>query len=390
MTVEVASDEAEPLQGSLLGRAAHRPGSGVQRILMTADTVGGVWAYALTLAGALIRRGVRVWLAVFTRGLDASQRAQVRQIPGLHVFEGPYRLEWMDDPWDDVHRSGEWLRSLTRVLRPEVVHLNGYVHGALEWPVPRVVVAHSCVCSWWEAVHGGEPPPHWDRYRAEVRRGLRSADCVVAPTRTMLEAVERIHGPLAHARVVHNAARPVSPVPMTAKEPWVLTAGRIWDEGKNIAVLEAAARRIRIRAAGEVRDPSGREHLPIGLDLLGQLEPEAMRRAMSVAAVYAHPAIYEPFGLAPLEAALHGCALVLADIPSFRELWEGAAVFVPPRDGDAWAAALQALLEDDPRRGLLAEAARARAGTFRPERQAEEMLRIYEGARAEIVQESRP
>jgi D-inositol-3-phosphate glycosyltransferase len=65
-------------------------------------------------------------------------------------------------------------------------------------------------------------------------------------------------------------------------------------------------------------------------------------------------------------------------------------VFVPPRDGDAWAAALEALLEDDPRRVRLAEAARARAGTFRPERQAEEMLRIYEGARVEMEGEIRP
>ena len=37
---------------------------------------------------------------------------------------------------------------------------------------------------------------------------------------------------------------------------------------------------------------------------------------------------YEPFGLAVLEAAHAGCALVLSDIPTFRELWQGAASFV--------------------------------------------------------------
>ena len=39
-------------------------------------------------------------------------------------------------------------------------------------------------------------------------------------------------------------------------------------------------------------------------------------------------ALYEPFGLAVLEAAQAGCALVLSDIPTFRELWDGAALFV--------------------------------------------------------------
>jgi glycosyltransferase involved in cell wall biosynthesis len=85
----------------------------------------------------------------------------------------------------------------------------------------------------------------------------------------------------------------------------------------------------------------------------------------------------------PLEAALQGCALVLSDVPTLRELWEGAAVFVPPRDAEAWRTALRMLLDETPRRRRLAEAARARAGSFRPERQAEEMLRVYEGARSD-------
>jgi glycosyltransferase involved in cell wall biosynthesis len=115
-----------------------------------------------------------------------------------------------------------------------------------------------------------------------------------------------------------------------------------------------------------------------------------MRVAMARAAIYAHPAVHEPFALAPLEAALQGCALVLSDIPSLRELFDGAAVFVPPRDGEAWARTLRALLDDLPRRRRLAEAARARAGSFRPERQAEEMLRVYAGAWSEARRQTAP
>jgi glycosyltransferase involved in cell wall biosynthesis len=115
-----------------------------------------------------------------------------------------------------------------------------------------------------------------------------------------------------------------------------------------------------------------------------------MRVAMARAAIYAHPAVYEASGLLPLEAALQGCALVLSDIPTLRELWDGAAVFVPPRDGEAWATALRALRDEGPRRRRLGEAARARAGTLRPERQAEEMLRVYEGARSEARRVPQP
>lgn len=390
MKAEPARAQAALRMPDLAWRArARRAGPGVRHVLMTADTASGVFRYSLTLAGALAHRGVRTSLAVFTPELLAALRAEAWEVPGLQIFEAPFRLEWMEDPWDDVRRAGEWLLSLARVLCPDVVHLNAYAHGALGWPAPAVVVAHSCVCSWWESVHGVPAPASWDRYRAEVRRGLAGAARVVAPTRAMLEALERHHGPLGPSRVVHNA-RALAPVRGLEKEPWVLTAGRVWDEATNVVVLERAALDVRIRVAGEARHPSGTERRPAGMQLVGPLGPEAMRVAMARAAIYAHPALHDPFGLAPLEAALHGCALVLSDIPSLRELWEGAALFVPPRDGAAWAAALAGLLEDGSGRRRLSDAARARAGTFRPERQAEEMLRIYEGVRCEARSEATP
>jgi glycosyltransferase involved in cell wall biosynthesis len=52
------------------------------------------------------------------------------------------------------------------------------------------------------------------------------------------------------------------------------------------------------------------------------------------AAIYVSPARYDPFGLLPLQAALHGCALLLSDIPSYRELWDGAACFFRTNDAD--------------------------------------------------------
>jgi glycosyltransferase involved in cell wall biosynthesis len=101
---------------------------------------------------------------------------------------------------------------------------------------------------------------------------------------------------------------------------------------------------------------------------------------MERATIFAHPARYEPFGLAPLEAALRGCALVLGDIESLREVWGDAAVYVDPEDDDALAAALDAFaLDDELRRDFAARAGR-RAATFSSERMTAGTIAVYEHA----------
>jgi len=381
MTPEAGPEETPQRASAPLGRAwARVSGSGIRHVLMTAEAVDGDWPYALTLAGALARRGVRTSLAVFTAGLPPSMRAEAWAVPGLQIFEGRFPPESMDP-----RKVGDWLLSLARLLRPDVVHLDGAALGGLGWPVPAIVVAHRCPCVRWEAVRTGSAPPAW--HRGEVRSGLVGAARVVTTSKAMLEGLERHHGPLPGGRVVHNA-RPPSPVRGLEKEPWVLATGSAEDEATNVEVLWTAARTVSIRVAGEAEQPSGPEPRRGGLRFVGRLGPESLRMAMARASVYAHPARVEPFGLTVLDAALQGCALVLSDLPSLREMWDGAAIFVSPRDAEAWAVELRQLLEDVARRRRLAEAARARAGDFRPERQAEEMLRIYEGARSEARRES--
>ncbi len=63
-----------------------------------------------------------------------------------------------------------------------------------------------------------------------------------------------------------------------------------------------------------------------------------------------------------------GCALVLGDIPSLRELWGGAALFVPPDDSEAILHTLRALCAHRDRVGLLGSKALARSRRFRPQR----------------------
>ncbi|HEX2171129.1 MAG TPA: glycosyltransferase family 4 protein [Dehalococcoidia bacterium] len=345
---------------------------------MTADTVGGVWTYALELAQALGRRGVEVTLATMGGLPTADQRLAARGVPGLRVQTSRYKLEWMEDPWDDVAEAGKWLLGLAETVRPDVVHLNGYAHGALPWRCPTLVVGHSCVLSWWESVRGGPAPPSWDAYRVAVRRGIRAADLVVAPTVTMLASLEREYGPLRAGQVVLNgrSAGLFRPRP---KDPVILAAGRLWDDAKNVATLAAVASRLTwpVAIAGEDRHPDGGRARYPNVRLLGRLAPSALADQLGRAAIYALPARYEPFGLSILEAALAGCALVLGDRPSLCELWSGAAVFVPPEDPDALEAALKTLITDESGRASLADRARRRALTLGPDRMAASYLAIY-------------
>lgn len=145
-----------------------------------------------------------------------------------------------------------------------------------------------------------------------------------------------------------------------------MAAGRLWDEAKNIATLAAAAAELAwpVVLAGPAVSPDGAACRLDGIRLLGDLSPKDMERWLGRAAVFAAPARYEPFGLAPLEAALSGCALVLGDVPTLREIWGEAALYVPPDDRNALGRALRTLIADKRRRSAMAELARRRAGRY--------------------------
>ena len=348
------------------------------KVLMTADTVGGVWTYAIELARALAPHGVEVCLATMGRPTSPAQRQEALKVPGLEVFESTYKLEWMDEPWRDVHESGRWLLELEHTTAPDIVHLNGYAHGRLPFRAPTIVVAHSCVVSWWEAVKNEPAPRQYHRYRIEVSAGISAADLVVAPTQAMLSALLKHYTPPRSTLVISNSRDP-SLFRAAEKQPYVFSAGRVWDEAKNIATLDRIANRLQWTTfvAGDDRHPGGSGTSVQHVQMLGQLGPRDVASWLAKASIYALPARYEPFGLSALEAALSGCALVLGDIPSLREVWGPAAVFVPPDDENALAAAINRLIDQPALRTQMAAAAQRRAAHFAPQRQALSYLNAY-------------
>ncbi len=346
---------------------------------MTTDTVGGVWVYSLELARALGEKGVEVALATAGAPLSQVQRSEASEIDNLRIFEGNYKLEWMDNPWEDIERAGNWLLELEGKLRPDIVHLNNYAHGALPWRAPVVIVGHSCVLSWWEAVHGGEKlPPKWHRYEKEIKKGLSSAKAVLAPSIHMLTSLERHYGPIRNGKVIPNGRSPEHFFP-AFKKHFIFSAGRLWDEAKNIAALDKAAAGIGwpIYVAGQNTDPDGKKVNLRNVRMFGHISAFSLAGWLSHASIYALPARYEPFGLSALEAALAGCALVLGDIPSLREIWGKTAVYVPPDDIEALQTSINSLISDARLRKKMAAFARKRAHEFTAKKMSDAYMTVY-------------
>ena len=259
-------------------------------VLMTADAVGGVWNYALRLVEALRAHRVHVALAVMGPALNDRQRQEASRLENLTLCESTFKLEWMQHPWEDVDRAGQWLLDLEKSLRPDVIHLNGFVHAVLPWSHPVLVVAHSCVCSWFEAVYRCPPTPEWDEYRRRVRQALERADSVTAPTTAVLRSLAKHHGPFKSAGAIYNGCDG-GDGSVEKAEGIVFTAGRLWDPAKNIAVLDRAAKGMPwpVVAAGPLDGPEGQHVTCKSIRCLGFLDPAELRPWFQRTAVFVPP-----------------------------------------------------------------------------------------------------
>lgn len=348
-----------------------------RKILMTADAVGGVWTYALDLASGLAAHGVETTLAVLGPSPAPDQVREAQSVAGLTLIETGLPLDWTAEEPAAIRETAAAIRDLARDLGPDLVHLNSPALAAGGFPVPVLGVCHSCLATWWSEVKDGPMPPDFVWRTEALWRGLLACDALAAPTASFAAATARAYE-IPAPFVVHNGRRS-SAGPNTPREPLVFTSGRLWDEGKNVGVLDQAAGLIAAPAyaAGPLGSPSSGKLDLAHLIALGRLPAADIDRWLERASIYASSALYEPFGLGVLEAAQAGCALVLADIPTFRELWEGAALFVDPADPRAYAAAFERLLGDEAEARRLGALAQARARRFTVEQMAQGVLDLY-------------
>ncbi|MFN4141890.1 glycosyltransferase family 4 protein [Aestuariivirga sp.] len=352
-----------------------------RRILLSTDAVGGVWTYSLDLARELGAAGIETVLAVMGPPPRSSAAEAARAIPGLSLVTTDLPLDWLAETPEQVTDAADALGELARGQGCDIVQLHTPALAAgRAYPAPVISIHHSCLATWWSAVKGDEPLPEDFRWRRElVARGLAASEAVVAPTSALAHEVASAYGLASPPTVIRNGRQDIAAPPAGTRSPVILSSGRLWDEGKNFATLDRAAALIDtpVLAAGPDCGPQGGAVEFTALEMLGTLSEERMRHWLSSAPVYVSTALYEPFGLGVLEAAQAGSALVLSDIASFRELWSGAALFVPPRDAEAVARALERVTADAMLQQLLSERARRRAQRYTSRAMAGELMRLY-------------
>src|SRR5215469_4739335 len=124
-----------------------------------------------------------------------------------------------------------------------------------------------------------------------------------------------------------------------------------------------------------------------GVRFLPQQSEQQLSELLARTAIYAAVSRYEPFGLAPVEAALSGCAIVAAHIESFREIWGNAAVFFRDNDAGSLRQALSHLAEDT---GFLQSCAKRAGDHARQRFSADRMVEEYVALYRRLVPEKTP
>jgi phosphatidylinositol alpha-mannosyltransferase len=154
---------------------------------------------------------------------------------------------------------------------------------------------------------------------------------------------------------------------------------RAWPEirrrtGARLRVVGADPLRVRLLLA--------RERVPDdGVELLGFLSQDDLTAELKRAKAMAAPSLGgESFGMVLTRAFACATPAVASDIPGYRDVvTPESGVLVPPGDEQALADALVALVEDEPRRRALGEAARELAiERYSWDRIARRLLDVYE------------
>jgi glycogen synthase len=319
-------------------------------VLVTADTLSGSWSYTQELVTGLAQQGLRVTLVSLGEIPTVEQTQWMDGLSGVDLRPTAFRVEWMRDAADDLEAASEMLQSIISETRPDLLHLNQFCFGDLKTDLAKVLVAHGDVLSWWQSVHASRPKAgdRWVRwYQEMVSRGLKAATAVVAPSQWMLSALRTIYAGPRMASVIYHGRNPSLFNPHLSKEMIALSVGRIWDFGKNSALLSRFESPIPLYLVGPDSEPENPSNHAIftprqRLHVKSMKSERQLRQLYAKSAIYITTSQYEPFGISTVEAALSRCAIVASDIPTHREIWGEAACYFPNNDSDA----LQQLLTE--------------------------------------------
>ena len=353
------------------------------RLLITTDTIGGVWTFTEELTASLLEQGHAVSLVSFGRLPSATQQTWVNSQQTAHTDRFRFTpsdvpLEWMQDNESVFELGDAILGTAAAGFNADLLLSNQFCLGATDLKCPRVIAAHSDVLSWARAANPSalSGTPWLNRYTVLVQRGLLQADAVVGPTQSVIKGLKNSFFLPNNGVVIPNGRTTSQIGTQVPRRLQAIVAGRLWDEAKGLSILAETPLPLPILLAGETAH-EGQTRAPDfpGVEVLGQLTPDDLQSLYRESAIYLCPSLYEPFGLAPLEAALNGCALVCRDLPSLREVWADNALYF--RSAPELAAQLTRLTGNP---GFLLDAqqrAEAHARQYTPDRMTDAYLAVF-------------
>jgi len=368
---------------------------------------GGQNVHVAALALALARRGGRV--VVHTRRDDDALPARVAMGPGVvvhHVDAGPACTIPKDDLLPHMDAFAARLRATWSSVPPDVVHAHFWMSGraavAAAGPLGVPVVQTFHALGTVKRRHQGAADTSPPQRLAEERAVARRADLVLATCRDEVAELVAMGADRARVRVVPCGVdvrmfTPAGPrAHRSSVRHRVVTVGRMVERkgiDGAIAALALVPDAELVVAGGPPRtelaaDPEARRlaALARSLDvddrvtLLGAVARAGMPPLLRSADAVVCAPRYEPFGMVALEAMACGVPVVASAVGGLLDsVADGVTgVLVPPRDPDALAAALRALLADPARRAAMGRAGRRRAlACFGWERIAEATLDAY-------------
>jgi glycosyltransferase involved in cell wall biosynthesis len=248
-------------------------------------------------------------------------------------------------------------------------------------PLPYVVTVHDLIDLHFPQFVKRQVTPY---VRAVVAPVCRAARIVITDDEATVEDLERFLGVDPNrVRVIAlgNDDAPEAVVPVRHPRPYVLYVGNRRPH-KNLDTLVAAwaalpaERAVDLVLSGVPDEHLRAAHGPGDVVFLGDRTDDELRRWYAGAAVYAHPALREGFGLPLLEAMRCG-APVVASRPATPGVLAPHARLVDAHDICGWSAALRALLEDPAAARAAGAAARAATAELTWERTARLTAGVY-------------
>mgnify|MGYP003642709772 CR=1 FL=1 len=345
---------------------------------MTTDTVGGVWSYSVSLCSSLVKYGIKVTLLAMGTKPNKGQLIDIEQLKrkGIDVEFKEVKLEWMDNPQEDIVQASTWIKKMVDKFSPDLIHFNNYAQAAEDWGVSTIVVAHSCVASWWKAVKNDSLPAFYKEYVKMVNQAFSKADALISPTHAILQEYQNLYGIHSNQAVIPNGFQSSIAAVLPSKRNIIFAAGRIWDEAKNISLLLEAARDIKaeifIAGSASPKFPSVKN-----VTFLGELSREQVTNWMRISRIYALPVKYEPFGLSFLEAANYSNTLIGGDIATLREIWEDSMVYCTGSDKKYFSELCNELLGNTSKTKMLGDKAYERSRYYTLDRMTERYYSLY-------------